>query len=354
MPQISRELRGVLEASHPDGKLVLSGRGMEVIPEQVFQLQTLTSLDLSSNVLFDLPKDISRLENLTTLDLKWNRVSDMHRSIGQLKQLTLLDLGFNELTFLPAELGELRSLRTLLLNDNSLLDVPKELGQLTDLRVIDLQHNQLQMLPLELCQLTNLDTLQLSGNPLESPPPPVVLGGVSSVLNHLQSLYRLQQSSSIPASPGRVVVAGVATGLDEEHILEDTDYTPSTAMLGLPPKVPANRASTSMSNKPGTSGARPFTPGVGTASRPSTSQIGNRVVVNIGAYKINAEDEEDAARLHISPEPSHHRVRRNHPRDRLTTPARHATSGTIEFDAAPSVRDRLTNTVHKLNNSTRI
>jgi hypothetical protein len=290
----------MLETSRTTGNLVLSSKGLEAIPVQIFLLQTLTSLDLSSNVLFDLSKDIGRLENLTSIDLKWNRISSLPRALGSLRQLTLLDLSYNELTVLPGEMGELLALRSLRLNDNSLREIPKELGNLKGLVELHLQYNKLQLLPLELCRLTKLSTLELSGNALESPPPHVVSGGIPSVLSHLHSLYQL--SCKIPTIPGRVVAPGRGTShMDEEHVLEDEEDTALTSAveLGLPPKVPSGRNNgtrVSTGVRPGTSGARPFTAGVGSVSRPSTSQIGDRVVVTIGPYRINAQDEEDASR----------------------------------------------------------
>jgi Leucine-rich repeat (LRR) protein len=72
---------------------------------------------------------------------------------------------------------------------NQLIELPIELSQLQGLRVLHLRSNNLRIIPRELGQLNNLMILDISRNPsLQSPPPEVVSGGITSVLAYLRKL----------------------------------------------------------------------------------------------------------------------------------------------------------------------
>lgn len=62
-------------------KLMLSSKGLTVLPSEILDLKNLTELDLSNNQLTFLPPGISRLENLTKLDIRNNHLSLLPREI---------------------------------------------------------------------------------------------------------------------------------------------------------------------------------------------------------------------------------------------------------------------------------
>lgn len=109
-----------VEQKIPNGsELSLRGRGLTVIPMDVFSRTELVKLDLSDNKLTNAPPS----------------------QIGQLKNLASLDLSHNVLTGLPAEIGQLKNLEVLNISNNSLTGLPMELGSLTQLRVLDISSN---------------------------------------------------------------------------------------------------------------------------------------------------------------------------------------------------------------------
>lgn len=100
-------------------ELDLRGRGLAVIPMDVFSRTNLVKLDLSNNRLTNAPQS----------------------QIGQLKNLVSLNLSHNSLTGLPAELGQLSKLEVLIVSNNTLTGLPMELGNLTQLRILDVSGN---------------------------------------------------------------------------------------------------------------------------------------------------------------------------------------------------------------------
>jgi internalin A len=125
-------------------------------------------------------------------------MSDLHlrlvpACVFELETVTSLNLSRNGLIALPSEFGFLRSfdtLTTLDASNNVLRTLPESIGELTGLRNLHLSFNDLRYLPPELSACTLLTDLTLANNPaLESPPPAVVDAGVDAVLAYLQQLH---------------------------------------------------------------------------------------------------------------------------------------------------------------------
>src|SRR4051794_15338555 len=57
------------------------------LPEELFEVESLTSLDLGHNLLTSIPDSISRLRNLYKLDLGSNKFNSFPNSILQLQNL---------------------------------------------------------------------------------------------------------------------------------------------------------------------------------------------------------------------------------------------------------------------------
>src|SRR5579862_6528239 len=67
------------------------------IPDEVFELRQLTSLNLEGQTLTTIPAKIGQLKNLRSLNLKFNGLNEIPAVIGDLELLERLDLSENQL-----------------------------------------------------------------------------------------------------------------------------------------------------------------------------------------------------------------------------------------------------------------
>ncbi|MFA8434537.1 MAG: leucine-rich repeat domain-containing protein [Marinifilaceae bacterium] len=181
------------------GKLDLGNCGLSTIPEELFDLTNLQTLNLSNNQI----KDVWCLKKLTCLiklDLSFNHIKyfSIRGMLTNLQSLNLrgntldlisfseehtnlqfLDLSYNELnnTILLMKLTNLQSLN---LRDNECQDI-KHLGNLTSLQSLDLGDNQIKDIS-TLGKLSCLQTLYLGNNQIED----------ISVLEKLTNLQALE------------------------------------------------------------------------------------------------------------------------------------------------------------------
>lgn len=167
------------------------------IPVELFNLQSLTVLDLSHNNLKVIPENLENCKSLVVLNLSHNQMRSLSKKIFvQLTELSYLNLSDNELKTIPPQLGRLTKLKTLILNNNPLkeymmmqierlkslqhlhlsntqrnLDNMKtDMMELDNLLELDLSHNQLPKVPDDLIHLNNLRKLNLSENSIETLP----------------------------------------------------------------------------------------------------------------------------------------------------------------------------------------
>ncbi|OWY93173.1 putative LRR protein [Phytophthora megakarya] len=187
--------------------LDLSGNKLSELPPQLSSLATLKTLKVSSNVLAALP-DLSPLQALTTLvldgnvledlplalppnliklSLKGNKLRAVPRSIlslVHLQELDLilslvhlqeLDLSDNALDLLPANLGEMQELQDLNVDDNQLAELPAALARCAKLKLLSARRNSLvgksagaktQPIAAQLLQDSAVQVMNLDGNPM--------------------------------------------------------------------------------------------------------------------------------------------------------------------------------------------
>lgn len=203
--------------------LSLTEHNLEEIPEPVFQLTSLRTLDISKNKLQRLGKigqltelkslncednslhssalsPISKLvklqslslgknqlennpanqqsfpklpQKIKTLKINYNSFSSIPKTICTLSMLEKLDLANNNLASLPAEISNLVALTELNLDNNVIVSVPTELGKLTKLKVLSLKNNYIQVtdpqpIPATVFEDTSLIDLNLHGNKMTS------------------------------------------------------------------------------------------------------------------------------------------------------------------------------------------
>ncbi|CRL07521.1 CLUMA_CG020486, isoform A [Clunio marinus] len=140
------------------------------IPEELGKLGKLEHLSLKSNEIEKLYGEVTELSNLRSLNIRKNQIktSGVPNELFNLFELTTLDLSHNKLKDVPEGLEKAKSLLVLNLSHNQICAIPPGLFiNLTDLLFLDLSNNFLDTLPPQTRRLTNLQTLILNNNPLE-------------------------------------------------------------------------------------------------------------------------------------------------------------------------------------------
>lgn len=153
------------------GKQGKSRANVTSLPSELFQMTTLTTLDLSQNSLNRIPKEIGQLTNLQELILSGNSISDLPSELVHLTKLHNLELADNNFKRWPNVVTELTNLRRLDLSQNQLVKLPNDIYELSNLYYLILRQNRLIELPIEIDQLVNLKVFDLRGNhELQLPP----------------------------------------------------------------------------------------------------------------------------------------------------------------------------------------
>ena len=159
-----------LETAEKTGVYARRAAGLITVPEKVWAIANLRTLDLSENKL--------QTENI--------------KKLGLLSKLKTLSLDSNKLVALPAELCTLNDLTSLSAAKNSLASLPDALGALSKLKTLTLAHNALAALPESMCAMASLATLDVSSNKLQHLPAGfghlAALVSASFANNHLGAL----------------------------------------------------------------------------------------------------------------------------------------------------------------------
>ncbi|KAK4295198.1 hypothetical protein Pmani_032225 [Petrolisthes manimaculis] len=143
-------------------KLKLSPRN------QVIALYAITRLDISNNSLTELPDMIFQLPSLKTLNAAQNKIEKLPNNIGQLLDgtVTLPRRGSKKDLFL----GPLSVLEEVHLQDNRLNSLPDGLFTLPALQLLDVSNNKLSLLPYKLWTAPKLREVNASLNLLSHLP----------------------------------------------------------------------------------------------------------------------------------------------------------------------------------------
>lgn len=118
------------------GLLELRNCGLSEIPEEIFEMTYLTSLDFSNddfceeqnkNKITEIPEKIKNLINLYRLNLSGNAISIISESLIKLRNLELLNLKNNKLTDFSAKIANMPALKQLVLDGNPFEMIPPEI-----------------------------------------------------------------------------------------------------------------------------------------------------------------------------------------------------------------------------------
>lgn len=121
-------------------------------------------LKLRSAGIATLPEDIYRLRGLESLDVSNNELTTLPESITQIKGLKVIKANNNVLRWLPSHIGAMKGLITLNVSRNYIKVLPKSFLQLPNLKTLDLSHNKLKQIPYGLASMKGLESIGLAGN----------------------------------------------------------------------------------------------------------------------------------------------------------------------------------------------
>ena len=173
------------EMAGKTGVYAQESAGLTDVPDKVWSITNLRTLDVSHNKLVKLsPKVRSLAPKLKTLKLSANRLASLPHELCECKELQTLSLDNNALSTLPDALGALGSLKTLVVAHNKLVALPESMCAMRSLQVLDASHNRLQQLPAGFGALAMLTACNLSNNQLGGQGLPSGLGALA----HLKDL----------------------------------------------------------------------------------------------------------------------------------------------------------------------
>ncbi len=147
------------------GVFFISERRGEVVPEQIDTVpQEVPHFETTREEKKDTPTKLQE-SSPVTIDLGGKGLQEVPEYVFEKTDTQILNLSNNELEgALQAEVRHLSQLQELNLSHNAFTGVPAEIGQLSNLKILNLSHNKLTGLPLELGNLQNLTVLDLRGN----------------------------------------------------------------------------------------------------------------------------------------------------------------------------------------------
>lgn len=201
--------------------LNLSGCNLYEIPEEVYEMDWVEVLDLSSSYYFEKKligifqkrlveairvknqsfdyitewlkgiyqwyRDFSRIILVHNIPVRKNYLKSLNPRIATLPNLHTLLLANNELKEIPPVLADLPRLKVLNLSNNKLRELPSFVGKWTKMELLDLSNNQLKQNLFPIANLTQLQFLNLENNQID---------GIFKSISNLQKLKYLNVSKN--------------------------------------------------------------------------------------------------------------------------------------------------------------
>jgi Leucine-rich repeat (LRR) protein len=169
----------------------LSSNRFDELPEWLVDFKWLEKLSLDDNNFSEIPSSVFEIGTLTSLSLSHNNLVVISESISRLDRLKILSLSHNRLRELPEEVGRLADLETLEYANNLITSMMKNTVMLQKLKVLDAAHNKIQVIPDHIVACTSLIRLDLTKNPLQHVSPLVFLSCTSLQQVLLQDIQTL-------------------------------------------------------------------------------------------------------------------------------------------------------------------
>uniref|UniRef100_A0A8C3XQ67 Leucine rich repeats and calponin homology domain containing 2 n=1 Tax=Chelydra serpentina TaxID=8475 RepID=A0A8C3XQ67_CHESE len=192
------------------------------IPEAIKNLQMLTYLNISRNLLATLPKYLFDLP-LKVLVVSNNKLVSIPEEIGKLRDLMELDISCNEIQVLPQQIGKLHSLKELNIRRNNLHVLPDELGDLPLVK-LDFSCNKITEIPICYRKLRHLQVIILDNNPMQIPPAQICLKGKV----HIFKFLSIQECLRIDKKPDSLDLPSLCKRIPSQPLTDSMeDFYPN-------------------------------------------------------------------------------------------------------------------------------
>jgi Leucine-rich repeat (LRR) protein len=139
--------------------LILNNLNLKNIPECIFNLPNILSLELDYNQLTFIPSSISKLVNLKGLSLRCNNFHEFPICITELKNLIFLYLTKNKISDIP-NINNLKNLTKLEISCNKFKIFPN-VYNLKNLIHLGINFNRFKILPFKITNLTSLESIDI-------------------------------------------------------------------------------------------------------------------------------------------------------------------------------------------------
>ncbi|XP_018424815.1 PREDICTED: protein flightless-1 homolog isoform X2 [Nanorana parkeri] len=238
------------------------------IPDDIFQLDDLSVLDLSYNQLAECPRELENARNMLVLNLSHNRqlpamvalqtlhlrntlrtLNNLPTSLEGLTNLSDVDLSMNDLSRVPECLYTLANLKRLNLSSNQIDELSLCIDQWIHLETLNLSRNRLTSLPSAICKLSKLKKIYLNSNKLDFDGIPSGIGKLGILEEFMasnnnlelvpESLCRCSKLRKLVLNKNRLVTLPEAVHFLPNLEVLDVRENPS---LVMPPK-PTDRTS---------------------------------------------------------------------------------------------------------------
>jgi len=206
---IPDEVWGLISGIELDG-LYLHNNRIKKFPEELLELSSLKELKLNGNEIEKIPDEINRLKNLKKVDFSSNKIKNMPANFKELKKIEVLLLDNNEIQTFPAEILSLSELKNLQISKNKIDCLPDNFNLLKNIIKLDVSHNKIKRLPKKIDELVNIKNIFIGSNELDCFPEEILsfinletidlsnnqINKIPDGIDRLKNLYELSISKN--------------------------------------------------------------------------------------------------------------------------------------------------------------